>query len=332
MTKMCMGFATSHSPMLLAHDDELVRMADRDKADLLPFRDEDGNRITYKQLLANADPAIAKNASDEKMLARAEDCRVSTNKLRKELAEADLDALIIIGDDQDELLKTDNRPSLTIFYGEKSINSQPPGMSGMPDWLIKIRSRFYSPEPKEYPNHRDLAAHIISHMIENDFDPGAFDRYPQHGGGGEGHAFAYVHSRIMDEDKPIPVVPVLLNTFYWPNKVTPRRAYQIGEAITEAVEAYPGDLKVGIMASGGLSHFMVDEDLDARVIKAFRAGDKEQIMNLPRERYIDGTSEILNWICVAGAMQGKNIDWLDYVPGYRSPAGTGVGLAFAKWS
>lgn len=331
MADLCAGFATSHSPMLLADDDELLRLADRDKADMLPFRDDKGNRITYAQVLAAADPAIAEKASDDNMLKRAEDCRVATAKLRRAVAGAGLDALIIIGDDQNELLKADNRPSLAVYYGEKSINALPPDMSGMPDWLVRIRSRFYSEDPKEYPNARNLAAHIIGHMVENGFDPGAFDQYPKHGGGGEGHAFAYIHSRIMDQENPIPVVPVLLNTFYWPNKVTPRRAYQIGEAIAKAVADYPEDIRVGIIASGGLSHFMVDEDLDAQVIAAFRSGDRDRIMDLPRERYIDGTSEILNWICVAGAMQGRDIDWLDYVPGYRSPAGTGVGLAFAQW-
>lgn len=334
MAELTKGYATSHSPMLLAYDDELLRLADRDKADLLPFRDADGNRITYAQVLAAADPAIAEKATDDKMLARAEECRVSTAKLREQIAAAGLDALIIIGDDQDELLKKDNRPSLAIFYGETSVNALPPDMSGMPEWLVKIRSRFYSEDPKAYPNHRPLAAHLIHHLMENDFDPGAFDEYPKHGGGGEGHAFAYIHSRIMDQDNPIPVVPVLLNTFYWPNKVTPRRAWMIGEAIAKAVADFPEDIKVGIVASGGLSHFMVDEELDAKVIEAFETGDRDKIMTLPRERYIDGTSEILNWICVAGAMSvaGKGLDWLDYVPGYRSPAGTGVGLAFAAWS
>lgn len=332
MAELVVGLATSHSPMLLATDEELLRIADRDKADMLPFRDESGNRITYQQVLDKADPAIAQKATNEKMLERAEECRRATQHVRDDLASAGLDALIIIGDDQDELLKSDNRPSLAIYYGEQSVNALPPDMSGMPEWLVAIRSRFYSSEPKEYPNHRDLAAHIIGHMVEQDFDVGAFDRYPPHGGGGEGHAFAYVHSRIMDGDHPVPVVPVLLNTFYWPNKVTPRRAYQIGEAIAAAVAAYPKDLRVGIIASGGLSHFMVDEALDHEVIEAFRSGDKDRILGLPRERYIDGTSEILNWICVAGAMQTKSIEWLDYVPGYRSPAGTGVGLAFGKWA
>ena len=44
-----------------------------------------------------------------------------------------------------------------------------------------------------------------------------------------------------------------------------------------------------------------------------------------------GTSEILNWITVGGALGGLAFDLVDYIPGYRSPAGTGVGMAFATW-
>lgn len=331
MAKIVLGMGTSHSPMLLATDEELEILVKRDHADMLPFRDENGNRITYAQVLAKADPAIAEKATHERMLERAEQCRVATQRLRDELVHSNLDALVIIGDDQDELLKSENRPSVAIYHGDVCLNALPPGMEGMPEWLVNIRSRFYADPPKEYPNAKGLAEHIISHMIENDFDIGSSDGYPGHGGGGEGHAFAYIHSRIMDQDNPIPVVPVLLNTFYAPNKVTPRRAYMVGQGIRAAIEAFPEDMRVGVIASGGLSHFMVDEVLDDQIMKALKSGDRDELLSLPRDNYIDGTSEILNWICVAGALEGHDVDWIEYVPGYRSPAGTGVGLAFGKW-
>ncbi|MGA8319702.1 MAG: hypothetical protein WB774_02490 [Xanthobacteraceae bacterium] len=44
-----------------------------------------------------------------------------------------------------------------------------------------------------------------------------------------------------------------------------------------------------------------------------------------------GSSEIRNWICVAAAKDLK-LDWISYVPAYRSRALTGVGLCFAHWS
>src|ERR1700704_6157262 len=46
-----------------------------------------------------------------------------------------------------------------------------------------------------------------------------------------------------------------------------------------------------------------------------------------------GTSEIKNWIAVAGAMSESDLPMtlVDYVPCYRSEAGTGSGMGFATW-
>jgi Catalytic LigB subunit of aromatic ring-opening dioxygenase. len=330
VSKIVLGLATSHSPMLLAKDEELPRLVERDQADMLPFRDEDGNRIKYAQVLERADPAIAAKATPEKMLERAAQCRAATKRLGEELEAANLDALIIIGDDQNEMFTAKNRPSLAIYHGDTAVNAWPPDMTGMMDWLVELRSRFYAQPSKTYPADGKLAFHIIEHMTENGFDVGSVSEYPH--GAGEGHAFAYVHSYIMNDAKPIPVVPVLLNTFYRPNQVTPQRALDIGKAIRAAVEALPGDKRIGIIASGGLSHFMVDEVFDAKIIKALKEKNEKDLLSLHRKNYIDGTSETLNWICVHGAVGDMPVDWLEYVPGYRSPAGTGVGLAFAKWA
>ena len=45
-----------------------------------------------------------------------------------------------------------------------------------------------------------------------------------------GHAWSFVHQRLMG-DRVVPIVPVLLNTYYPPNQPTPRRCYQLGRAI-----------------------------------------------------------------------------------------------------
>ena len=52
---------------------------------------------------------------------------------------------------------------------------------------------------------------------------------------------------------------------------------------------------------------------------------------LPREKMNSGNSEIRNWIVVAGATEQFDMDLIDYVPYYRSPAGTGCAMGFAKW-
>jgi 3-O-methylgallate 3,4-dioxygenase len=98
------------------------------------------------------------------------------------------------------------------------------------------------------------------------------------------------------------------------------------------VESYPGDIRVGIIGSGGLSHFVVDEELDRGFIDMLRRKDGEAIQALPREKLNSGSSEIRNWIAVAGAVEHLSLEWSLYEPGYRTPAGTGTGLGFVFWA
>jgi 3-O-methylgallate 3,4-dioxygenase len=64
-----------------------------------------------------------------------------------------------------------------------------------------------------------------------------------------------------------------------------------------------------------------------------QAGDSATLTGLPEDMFQSGTSEIKNWITVAGIMNeaGLNMDLIDYVPCYRSEAGTGSAMGFAQW-
>ena len=53
------------------------------------------------------------------------------------------------------------------------------------------------------------------------------------------------------------------------------------------------------------------------------------LQRLPRNKLNAGSSEILNWVALAGAAKHLELNWFEYVPGYRTPAGTGTGLSFA---
>ena len=82
-----------------------------------------------------------------------------------------------------------------------------------------------------------------------------------------------------------------------------------------------------------MSHFVVNEAFDHAVLDAMLAGDAAAFTSLPENMFESGTSEIKNWIAVAGAMSetGLKMTLIDYVPCYRSEAGTGSGMAFAYW-
>jgi len=165
--------------------------------------------------------------------------------------------------------------------------------------------------------------------IEDGFDISHATKLPRDHG--EGHAFGYVHRRLMGDDS-VPVLPVVLNTYFPPNQPTPARCYALGEAIAAAVDAWDEDARVGILGSGGLSHFTVDEDLDRLVLEACKSGDGETLKSIPAAKLNSGSSEIRNWIAVAGAAQNLTTQWQEYVPCYRSAAGTGCGMAFAVWA
>jgi hypothetical protein len=134
-------------------------------------------------------------------------------------------------------------------------------------------------------------------------------------------------------NQPRPLLPVFQNTCYPPNQPTSRRSFQFGRAIAQAIRAWDSPARVAIVASGGLSHFVVDEEVDRTVLNGLKEKDAQALQSIPKHRLYSATSEALNWIALGGAMQDTALEWetLDYVPVYRSPAATGGGWAFGRY-
>jgi 3-O-methylgallate 3,4-dioxygenase len=318
--------------MLLAADETLPRFVETDQK--MRHRDKEGRPVTYGDLLEKADPRLAHLVAPENLIARQNVARAAARRLRDAVSAAALDALIVFGDDQNESYLEDCRPTFAIYYGDtiRNGNAQHSTYSGLPDWYIRNRAAFFEPvEPRDYPVDAALALHLIETLSEAEFDLAASKSLRAGEGEGEGHAMAYVHRHVMDATAPIPIVPVFLNTYFPPNQPSPRRCYKLGQAVRRAIEAYPADVRVGVLASGGLSHFLVDEELDRAILKALADKDHAFLQTLPRSKLQAGSSEILNWIAVAGVAEGNDLGWFEYVPGYRTPAGTGTGMSFATW-
>jgi len=328
MARIVLGMASSHTPMLNAPPTDWPRFIERDsqRTNLL---DTDGRLTTYEAQLTHAPSGIAGEISPERMAARHTAVQGAIARLGQYLAEAKLDALIVCGDDQEELYQHDNMPGILVYYGE-TIRNVPLPPPPEPTWGWRASARWHEEKvPRDYPVDARLAQHLIDALIDREFDISASNGIAE--GMGEGHAIGFVHRRIMQEPV-VPVVPVSINTYYPPNQPTPQRCYRLGQAIRAAVEAYPADIRVGIVASGGLSHFVVDEALDRGFLDLLKKKDGAGIAGLAREKLNSGSSEIRNWICVAGAVEHLALEWSLYEPGYRTPAGTGTGLGFAFWS
>jgi 3-O-methylgallate 3,4-dioxygenase len=317
--------------MLNAPPTDWPRFIERDslRTNLL---DVEGRLTSYDEQLKHAPPGIAGEITPDRMQARHAAVQGAIARCGEFLRDAKLDALIVAGDDQEELYQHENMPGILVYYGD-TIRNVPLPPPPEPTWGWRASARWHEEkEPRDYPVHSRLARHLIDQLIEREFDVAASSGVPE--GMGEGHAIGFVHRRIMQDvaQPTVPVVPVCINTYYPPNQPTPRRCYRLGQAIRAAVETYPGDARVGIIASGGLSHFVVDEALDRGLFDLFRRRDTAGIEALPREKLNSGSSEIRNWICVAGAVEHLALEWSLYEPGYRTPAGTGTGLGFAYWT
>ena len=327
MAEFVAGFGASHSVMLVCTlEDWQKGFRTFDPKGM--FYDRQGNAVTYEQLLklapANA-PELVTDAAIEK---RYNDVQAAIKRMAKEVQAAKLDVMIICGDDQNELFSKNLQPAMGIYHGKTIRNAQRKELP--PDqWYKRAQMRRLETDgPVDYPVNDKLALHLIYGLIEDGFDIAAL--------GGmsdtqyEGHAFSYIQKFFM-EDQIVPIVPIFLNTYFPPNQPTPKRCVQLGQAIAKLVKSFPDNLRVGFMASGGLSHFQAEEDLDEAVIEAMRNHDLKYLENLDVKRLQAGSSEIRNWLVLAGACPNLDLDWVSYTPGYRTEALTGTGLGFATF-
>jgi hypothetical protein len=328
MADIVLGIGTSHSPLLNSPAEDYPKHAAID-ASGRKLVDKNGRSCTYGELLEQADPSIKQQIEPQVLEERSARCTANIARLAREIADATLDALIIVGDDQHEQFFEDNMPAILVYWGE-TIENNPLHMDeDAPQFWRKARSQFHEAEkPRQYPVDSKLGLHLIESLIDQGFDISHSKRLSKEHG--EGHAFGFVHRRMMN-DHVVPIVPVALNTYFPPNQPRPRRCYALGQAIRAAVRTAKGSERVGILASGGLSHFTVDEELDHSVLDACKRNDGEALASIPLQKLNSGNSEIRNWITVAGAAGHLKNVWQEYVPCYRSAAGTGCGMGFALW-
>jgi Catalytic LigB subunit of aromatic ring-opening dioxygenase len=326
MARLVAGYGSSHSPMLAARVEDWLEGAFEARDRARAFVDLDGEPCRYGDLLERA-PADAKDRiAPDHLRRRHADKEAAIDRLRGDIAAARLDALIVIGDDQEELFDHSNMPAIGIYYGETIPNARATAAQGP---LDRARMRFQEDGADGvYPCHAALALHLIDSLQKDQFDLSTMARPAP--GRFEGHAISFVHRFLMAGD-PVPVVPLFLNAYYPPNQPSPARCHALGEAIGRAVASFPGTARVGVLASGGLSHFVVDEPFDHAVIEALRRKDAAFFRAAPLHKLQSGSSEIRNWICLAGAVAPLDLDWVSYTPGYRTPALTGTGLCFASF-
>ncbi len=97
--------------------------------------------------------------------------------------------------------------------------------------------------------HGALARHIGKHLMADEFDMSFFqNKALDHG------VFSPMSVLLPHEGGwPVPIVPLQMGVLQFPVP-SAKRCYALGQSLRTAIESYPEDLKVAIVATGGLSH------------------------------------------------------------------------------
>jgi catalytic LigB subunit of aromatic ring-opening dioxygenase len=337
MAEVVFAAGTSHTPMLCmqAVDWPEYALGDHRNGGLL---DIDGQRRSFEDLAANRGDRLRPELTSDIFAARWQAAQLALDRLAASIARVAPDVSVIIGDDQDELFGPDMQPAVAIYWGEQLLTGAREARQAVlvgraedsrSRWQHDVAVAQAIDSVHEYDVASGLAKDLLSDLVCRGFDITSMRSMPPTRK--FGHAFGFVIRRLL-QDGQIPVIPVVVNTFYSPNQPSPVRCYALGQALRSAIEQHPSGARVAIIASGGLSHFVVDEPLDRAVLAAIEDNDADALCAIPVARLNSGTSEIRNWVTVAAASEHLPVAWSTYEPAYRTPAGTGCGLAFLERS
>jgi hypothetical protein len=330
------AIGTSHGPQLVTDPRD---WPERVVADRRNRHFHHGKEYAFDELVTlRRDTDWAPQITQEVWRRKHRVCQEAIGSLADRYAGAKPDLAIIFGNDQSEIFCDDNIPAFAVYRGATigNIPKTPEQRAALPPGVGTADQGYAPPVAATYRGAPELADHIIRSLIAEEFDVAQMSAIPRgpRGHNTIPHAFGFVYRRIMRDD-PVPSVPLFVNNYYEPNKPTVRRCLAFGRAVARAVRSFAGEARVALVASGGLTHFVIDEEFDRLVLDAMEAADFERLEAIPEWMFLSpGTGEIKNWLPLAAAARelGMKMTLLDYVPCYRSEAGTGTAMAFAYWA
>lgn len=333
MAEIVLGVAVSHSPHLMLDPVEWVqRGADDYGATSLVMTD--GRIISYDRLVQERGERYQEQSSIAQFEAQAEQVQRALDRIRDAITEARPDVILVIGDDHEEMFSKENITALSVYFGQDVVmrTMSVENMDARPAWdanqlwMRKAYAGSAMDAPHRFPGDPEFARALIDGLLDRGVDVGGIAGVADPAVAGVGHSTGFIVKRLVDV--PARVVPLFQNTYYPPCVMRPARCREVGMKIAATINAMPGNYRVAIVASGGLSHFVTDQELDKSVINAVVNHDFGFLDSVPLSALKSGSSEILCWITAAGALESLNSSWFEYIPIFRTPIGTGIGLGF----
>ena len=236
-------------------------------------------------------------------------------EMRERLAAARPDVIVAFSNDHLLNWPINNTPEYTVGIDAEHV--------GPADWY----DEWLALDKYKIPGHPALARYIVnegarrrlafSYLRRMQFDDGI--SVPMH---------------YLNPSSSIPLVPVTMNCTI-PPIPTPERAYHVGTTLYQMLTAYPGDARIAVLGTGGLSHepggpryFWVDEEFDLWFLDLLKKGDhgallRECTLERMEAAGSGGTAELLAWILVMAFTRGP-AEVLAYMPAIAWRSGTGM--------
>jgi hypothetical protein len=264
-------------------------------------------------------------------------------RLRRALDEFAPDVVVIWGDDQYENFRKDCIPPFCVYILDE-ITSKPYG--GGARLFNADRNVWNVPEDTEMKlkGHAAAATGLCRALLDDDFDV-SYATQTRHQNG-LAHSFNYTILYLDYERRgfPYPLIPFHVNCYgnqlletaagsagegvagLSPPAPSPRRCFNLGRAVARHFAASP--YRVALIASSSWSHASLtakhqrlypDIAADRARLEDLRSGGFTQWDGLALSAIEDaGQHEILNWVCLAGAMAelGRKAEIVDYVESY----------------
>lgn len=325
------GVGATHVPYLMNAPENMLQM----RQVLTRFAEKLSGKPYH-----DAPEAIAQLGDDPEAVARQHH-RLhweAFDRLRSYIDEIEPDAILMIGDDQDQCFQSNNMPPYAIFVSG-SIDAKPFHMSRFPGDAEYVKAT-WGVDPShayQWPCHADLATSIRDGLIRRGFDIASTtdvnsDRWDR----GLGHAHANTQLFLHNEDGRYPIVPLFVNCYgqelsifgqmgpgdgglppsAYPIAPSSKRLYAMGEAIREILEASP--YRVMICPSSTWSHSWLASRFDRQrmdvegnreIVGWLEKGEAARLRDYDSpEIEGNGDHELRNWIVAAGIMGERKLE------------------------
>ncbi|PCH95851.1 MAG: protocatechuate 3,4-dioxygenase [Rhodobacteraceae bacterium] len=155
--------------------------------------------------------------------------------------------------------------------------------------------------------HLGLSQHIAMALTADEFDMSFFQGKPVD------HGFLSPISMLGDENGPWKggVVPLHCGLLQLPIP-SPKRMWKLGKSLRKAIQSYPEDLNVAIMATGGLSHQVhgeragfINEEWDNEFLELIEKNPQKLADMRLAEYVVNGGmegAEVIMWLIMRGAL------------------------------